>query len=244
MAYFNDHDLELYSKSAGLAGEVFNPSNRLVSEYLAVVNTNVAGGKSDAFVNQKIDFKSTIDETGEITNVITVTRKHAGEKEKEWWYKATNKNYLQIYTTIGSRVTVVKGQDVWPKIKYPNYTSGYTTVSNVQDIENTVKFLDEFNLNRFIAFDKTVFSAWLNTPAGKTKSFTMTYKNPRKLEPSAQIPYEFIFEKQSGASTTLSIAIDAPPEYKWKESNSANLIYESSDPPGRLRIRQTLIPIK
>mgnify|MGYP001561274707 CR=1 FL=1 len=242
-AYFNDSDLELYGKSVGVAGEVFNPSSRTVSEYLAVVNTNIAGGKSDAFIRQNIDFKSAIGEDGEITSTVAITRSHTGQNQKEWWYKATNKNYLQIYTTVGSRATDTTGRDKWPTMPKITYKT-YQTDPDIENIESTVRFLDELGLDRFIAFDKTVFAAWLNTPAGKTKTFTLTYKNPRKLDPTAQIPYEFIFEKQSGASTTLAVTIDAPPKYKWKESNSANLKYESTDPPGRVRLRQTLVPIE
>lgn len=244
MAYFHDNDLELYSKSAGIAGEVFSPSNRVVSEYLAVVNTNIAGGKSDAFIGQKINFNSTISETGEIINNLELTRKNSGENQTEWWYKTTNKDYLQIYTTVGSQAIASTGRDLWPKTTVQKYSASYLKDADLQNIESTELFLGDLGLDRFIAFDKTVFAAWFNTPPGKSKTFTLTYKNPRKLNPDSQTPYEFIFENQSGASTTLSISIDAPPQYKWKESNSANLRYESSDPPGRLRLRQTLIPIR
>lgn len=244
MAYLSDHDLELYVKTAGIAGEVYKPSNRTVSEYLAVVNTNIAGGKSDAFIDQKIDFKSMVDETGEITNNLTVTRKNTAVNQKEWWYNATNKDYMQIYTTVGSRAEVSTGRDKWPKTISPKYNDTYLEDADVENIESTEYYLRELGLDRFIAFDKTVFAAWFNTTVGKEKTFTLTYKNPRKLNPDSQTPYEFIFENQSGASTTLAISIDAPPQYKWKELNSANIRYQSDDPPGRVIIRNTLIPIR
>lgn len=244
MAYFNDHDLEIYSKTSGIAGEVYRPSNRTVSEYLAVVNTNIAGGKSDAFIDQRIDFKSLVDETGEITNNLSVTRKNTAINQNEWWYTATNKDYLQIYTTVGSRAEASTGRDKWPKTIAPKYNDTYTKDSDVENIESTEYYLRDLGLDRFIAFDKTVFAAWFNTPVGKEKTFTLTYKNPRKLNPDSQTPYEFIFENQSGASSTLSISIDAPPEYKWKSLNSANISYKSDDPPGRVIIRDTLIPIR
>ena len=243
MAYVDDSALQLYAKTVGLAGDVAIPSSRTISEYLAVVNTNVAGGKSDAFMSQDIDFKSSISETGEITNAVTLTRRHTGQKQKEWWYKATNKNYLQIYTTLGSRILGSAGRDKWPTDPKNKY-KGFTTDSDITAIESTDYFLADLGLDRFIAFDKTVFAAWLNTPAGKTKTFTLMYKNPARIDPTSNAPFEFIFDKQSGASTTLSVAIDAPPTYKWKETNSPTLTYQSNDPPGRVRIRQTLIPIR
>src|SRR6185436_20791682 len=179
-AYFNDHDLQLFSKNAGIAGEVFNPSSRTVSEYLAVVNANIAGGKSDAFMTQHIDFKSTIDETGRISNNLTLTRKNTGQDQKEWWYHATNKDFLQIYTTVGSQVTASNGRSLWPKYPKRAYGPSYQIDPDVDNIESTDFYVKDLGLDRFIAFDKTVSSAWLDTPVCKTKTFTLNYQNPRK----------------------------------------------------------------
>jgi hypothetical protein len=242
MLYFGDKELQKYVRSQGIAGDVLPVNKQAVSEYLAVVNANLAGGKSDAFVSQQIDFKSVISENGEIANTLTITRKHTGKKEKEWWYRATNKNFMQVYTPLGTRLTGAVGRSKWTPIPKRNYKD-YTADTDVAAIESTRQYLSKLGIDREIINDKTVFSAWVSTLAGSSTKFVLEYKNPRKINPDSSIPYEFVFEKQSGASTTLAISISAPPKYKWKEVNSGVIEYQTEDPVGRIRIRQTLVPI-
>jgi hypothetical protein len=242
MVYVNDATLERYVISQGVGGDVLQVNPAVVSEYLAVANANIGGGKSDAFVSQSIDFKSVIDEFGGISNTVTVIRKHTGAKQKEWWYRSTNRNYMQIFTSLGSRLTGAGGRSLWPKTPVRDYR-GYATDPTLATIDATRRYLDEFGIDRSIMHEKTVFGAWVSTAAGTSTKYFIEYKNPRLFLPNSGTPYEFIFEKQSGASTTLSISISAPPRFKWKEINKGVIEYETADPVGRIRIRQTLVPI-
>lgn len=243
MLYFADSELERYVRGRGIAGDVFPANPAAVSEYLAVVNSNIGGAKSDAYVSQKIDFKALITEAGEIRNTLTVERVHAGNKRPEWWYRSTNRNYLQVFTALGSRLMGVSGRSMWPKTPLRNYQS-YATDPDLAGVESTRRYLDDFGIDRTVQHEKTVFGAWVTTPAGGKSTYVLQYKNPRTLNPESGIPYEFVFEKQSGASTTLAIHITAPPRYKWKEINKGVIEYETAEPVGRIRIRQTLIPIE
>ncbi len=242
MVYVNDKTLERYLISQGIGGDVLQVNPAVVSEYVAVANANIGGAKSDAFMSQTIDFKSVIDEFGGISNTLTINRKHSGAKQKEWWYRSTNRNYLQVYTSLGSRLTAAGGRSLWPKTPVLNYRD-YSTDPTVANIDATRRYLDDFGIDRYIAHDKTVFGAWVSTAAGTSTKYFIEYKNPRIFMANSGTPYEFIFEKQSGASTTLSISISAPPRYKWKEINRGVIEYETADPVGRIRIRQTLVPI-
>ncbi len=242
MLYFNNKGLQRYAHNAGLAGDILESSPNVISEYLAVVNANIGGAKSDAFMSQKIEFHASIDETGLISNALTVTRTHTGKKQKDWWYRAANKNYIQIYTPLGTRLTTAAGRSVWPKTPVRDYRK-YATDPDLAAIAASDRYIEEVGVDRTIVSGKTVFANWLNTTAGATSRYSLEYTNPRRLNPSSSVPYEFVFEKQSGASTTLAISISAPPKYKWKEINSAVIEYQTEDPAGRIRIRQTLIPI-
>ncbi len=243
MLYFEDKRLEKYVRSQGIAGDILPASKQAVGEYLAVVNANLAGGKSDAFVGQQIDFKSLISDDGQIANTLTVIRTHTGKKEKEWWYRATNKNYMQVYTPLGTKLIAATGRSKWTDVPKRDYR-GYAADDEVTAIESTRRYLSSVGIDRQIVSEKTVFAAWVNTLAGSSSKYVLEYKNPRRMDLNSVIPYEFVFEKQSGASTSLSISISAPPKYKWKEVNSGVIEYATNDPAGRIRIRQTLIPIE
>jgi len=243
MLYFQDRVLQRYIEAQGLGGNMISSAPDAIGEYLAVVNANIGGAKSDAFINQKIDFTASINELGEISNNLVVSRTHQGAKQTEWWYRANNRNYMQVYTPLGSHLIGSTGRGLWPKLPLRNY-SGYGNDADLEVIAKTQKYLDQYGIDRMIINQRTVFAAWVNTNAGKTSRYSLSYNNPYRINPSSNTPYEFIFEKQSGVSTSISISISAPPKYKWKEINKGVIEYRSDDPPARIRIRQTLIPIE
>lgn len=241
MIYFNDLAIESYLKAMGAAGEIQNLPHNFSGDYLAVVSANIGGHKTDAFVKQSINLETVIDAEGAITNRLTVMRSHDGHRQTEWWYKAANKNYMQIFLPPGAQLTTAEGHE-WKTVRAPlNYAAkNYLADLDVAAIENTRRWLDEFSLETFQAFGKTIYAAWLTVPSGESKTIALEYQNPNKLTLRDGETYEFIFEKQSGATTNLAISIKAPPGYHWRESNSADFTYKTLNPERRLNLKLTL----
>ncbi len=244
MAYVDEPVMEAYLEQLQIAGEVEQEDGTAnLYEYLAVVNANIGGGKSDAVVSQKIALKSQIDLEGKINNVVKVTRTHHAKGSSPAWYYTTNKNYLQVYTPRGSRIISSKGVDTAPAIPVRDY-EGSTSDPDVTAIERSTEPLASLNLERTLAFDKTVFAGWLNTKPGTTRTLELQYTNPQKLRGQEATSYRLVLEKQSGVESAFTFTIDAPPEYKWAETNSPVFIYETDAIPGRLVLNLTLIPIR
>ncbi len=243
LVYIEDAVMQTYLEELAVAGEVHRARDGTLNEYLAVVNANIGGGKTDAVMRQSITLKSRIDLEGKINNTLTIRRTHNGKSSADTWYQTTNKNFLQIFTPRGSNAVFARGADPLPTIPQPGNTD-HKTDRDVAAIENSVEHLGEFNLNQTLAFNKTVFAGWFNTAPGATKTFELQYINPQKINYGGTTDYVFVFEKQPGIETALSITIDAPPEYKWKEENSATYAYETSSAPGRLVVPLTLVPIR
>lgn len=243
IAYIDEPMMQAYLEQLGVAGEVQQTEEGSLHEYLAVVNANIGGGKSDAVMSQSITLKSRIDLEGKMNNALTVKRTHKGGSSATPWYQVVNKDFLQIFTPRGSKAITAKGNNTFPVT--PEFASAdYITDSDLAAIEGSTESLPGLNLNQTLAFNKTVFSGWLNTAPATTRTFELQYVNPQKVAQLAFADYVFTFEKQPGADTSLSLIIDAPPEYKWKESNSTTYTYDSPSAPGRLELKLTLIPIR
>jgi len=244
LVYFKDLNLQGYLENLGFAGEVMTLPNGFKGEYLAVVNANVAGGKSDAYVSQKIRLGSKIDAHGRIDNYLIIEKVHTGEEAEDSWHRAANKSYVKIFTPRDSRLTYIKGHEpktVKPKIDY--LASGYLIDDDLRAIEETRQYLEELEVEKFEESDKTVFAAWMAVKAGTSKKLEAQYFNPQKLTLTrGPTPYRFIFEKQSGAQTSLDFLIEAPPGYLFRENGETIYNQVNEDPPGRLIIDLTLIP--
>ena len=243
MAYIDDPIMQLYLEQLGVAGEVEQNQDSQLNEYLAVVNANIGGGKSDAVMTQSIALKSRIDLEGRINNSLTIKRTHGGKANSPAWYNITNKNFIQILTPRGSEILEMRGQDAAPTITRQDFT-GYRTDPDISAIEKSTTHIDSLGINQAMAFNKTVFSTWLNTAPGTNRTLELQYTNQQMLSPRSLATYSFVFEKQSGVETQLSFSIEAPPEYKWKENNSTTYTYTSKSAPGKLRIDLTLTPIR
>ena len=220
MIYLDDLIMENFIQNMGVGGEVTRLPEDFFGEYLAVVNANIAGGKSDAFINQKINLESKINEKGEVLNNLTITRSHNGQNEKDSWYRKTNQNYIQILTPLGSKLLSITGDSkkkIRPRV---NYKRGYRTDPDLAAIENGEQF------------GKQVFDTWFNVPAGKTKSLEVRYKNKNRfyIEKQKSGLYHFIFDKQSGVNTSLEFSIEAPPGFIWQESGGPYFIYKNERP--------------
>lgn len=240
MANFKNWELQNLLENAGVGGEVFVAPKNFNGGYLAVINTNIAGGKTDAFITQKISLQSEISDEGSIINQLAITRQHKGEKEKDWWYRTVNKNYIKILTPDGAELLSIQGNNNQAKITRA-YPDEYQYDIDLANMEKTVKFTDEFKTWIGREYDKTSFGAWLNTPAGKTKTLALSYKTSLKKKIRDGMVYNFIFEKQSGTQGSLGYLITAPSGYIWQESGSETYEYQTEIPKAREKIAITLI---
>lgn len=223
MVYFKDPAIQPYVKELGVGGEIMSLSEGFVGEYLAVVNANVAGGKSDALIEQSIRFSSVIGGDGGAKNNLSITRKHNGANEKDWWYKATNKDYLQAYVTPGSALKKVSGATprvITPAVDYVK--QGYAKDQDLVALESGD------------LFGKEVLSSWLNVKAGEAGTLSFDYYRPSAVNLSGPAPYRFIFEKQSGVGGSLNVDLRAPEGFRWRESGARDFQYISEDLPARI----------
>ena len=240
-AFFEDRVLESYIQSSDLGGEIFMLPDNFSGDYLAIVNSNIAGGKTDEFIEQKIMLQSRVDLGGNISNHLTIQRAHSGQDEEDWWYRATNKNYIQILTPRYSNINEINGNNyhyIKPPLNYAN--RGYQADNDLAAIEGTTKFIEDLLLDEFFQFGKKTFATWFDIKAGERKELSIRYNVPKAVMVEDGGRYELVFDKQAGVDSELELAIRAPAGYKWEESDSVVFKYESDNLPTRVIISLTL----
>lgn len=239
--YFKNKELEALAAQYGVAGDVFDMPGNWNGDYLAVVNANVAGGKTDAYISQEVKLASVISPEGRIQNILDVTRTHKGNTQAERWYRAANQNFMKIFTMPKTKLSDAIGggtKAIKPPIDYQK--SGYDSDPDLVAVESTAAELPELNIRTFLENGKTVFATWQNIPAGKSKTLQLAYANSRTLVLSPGLKYTFVLDKQSGIESTFKYSVEAPEGFAWRESGSSIYSYENSALPGRLVIQLTL----
>ncbi len=229
--YFKDLAIEIYLQVLGIAGEIQKLPGDFWGNYLAVVNANIGGGKSDAFIAQKIKLDSVIKPDGSIASRLVVSRRHDGQDQKEWWYRKTNKNWFQIFLDPKSVTDFLNGDEAQEIKSLVDYEArGFETDPDLRAIESAP-----------LIFGKKVISGWQTLKAGESKDLELKYNASHSVSLDSNPTYQFIFEKQSGVSSSLEFSVQAPEGYFWEASQSPFLVYSSPDPPARAKLTSGLI---
>ena len=240
--FFKDPEFQNFLGSYNATGHVFEFPQGFYGDYLAVVNANLGGGKTDIFVDQNIFLQSQINDDGTVSDNLSITRKHNGDKAKDWWYKVANQNYLQVFTPQGSRLQAQNGgfdKVITPKVNYKK--EGYEADPLVTKIESTEKSIFGFsNVKAHEEFGKNVFTTWSKIQPGKKEELTFNYINRLPLPPLPGRVYEFVFERQAGSKGTYKFEIGAPIGFRWRENQLPIFEYENSNPPARLILKLTM----
>jgi hypothetical protein len=226
MVYFENPVMESFMKTLEVAGEWFEVSDDFSGDYLAIVNANVAGGKTDAFIEQGVSLESEISPDGLIKNKLTIQRENLGNQREEKWYNTTNQNFIQIFTPKDTELIAMTGNDqkeIKPAVDYRK--TGY-----------------EIDLDLEAKKDKNNFYAWFNVPAGENKVLKLVYQRPTSIDfDQGRIPYTFIYDKQSGVDGELEISLKAPPGFVWQENNGEIFKHYSNQIPARIRLDLSLV---
>jgi len=233
MLYFTDPALQAEMVSWNFAGEIKNTER----DYLMVVNTNIAGQKSDRLMTETISQTSVVDASGTIINTLEITRTHTGRKN-EPLTGVRNVDWLRVYVPSGSELISASGFTA-PDAKYFNETpdSSWTT-SPLLANEDQATSDPLTNTKIYLEKDKTVFANWVMVDPGETATITIKYRLPfnlliepldnswlarinRSLNPAEAdlLPYSLLVQKQPGAKpSNFSSRLLLPPTYQifWR----------------------------
>lgn len=95
--YFDNQDWQGIAKNLGITGEINNNVN---SDYLMVVDANLAAFKSDAVMEKKISYTITESDNG-LKAKLSLDYQHTGGFD---WRTTRYRSYTRIYAPLGSRL--------------------------------------------------------------------------------------------------------------------------------------------
>lgn len=211
--YFNDPFIEQDIQQRGWAGNV----KTAPQDYLQVVDTNIAGGKTNNAVEQTIHHHAAIQEDGSIIDTVTVTRHHYGKSE-DVFEGINNLSYLRFYVPEGSTLLQAEGfSRPDPKLELTP-TADAELDADLQAISGTVWTDEATGMRTNTEFQKTVFGNWIEVKPGESATVTVQYKLPFTLDISKlfsqSVRYSLLVQKQPGSFSPIVIAdVNYPTAY-------------------------------
>jgi hypothetical protein len=240
MFYARDASLASFLDSVQATGKVAVLQPQQPHDYLAIVNANLGGEKTDLVMTQKVVLQSQLDVDGSVRNHLILERTHNGDDSNDPWHSATNLSYIRVLTPANSELEFAGGMDR-PRVSSKTYAKSYGVDEDLKNLESTY-VTNEINsrITNLIESGKRGFAFWLSTPKGVVSTTTLDYvhKLPSEIHPG--MVYEFTFEKQSGVKGEYQFEIVAPVGYRWRENKLAVFDYQSNDPPARVTFTLTL----
>ncbi|MBI1975161.1 MAG: DUF4012 domain-containing protein [Parcubacteria group bacterium] len=196
--YFRDQGTQQFVESRGWGGRVREARDM---DYLAVVHTNIGGGKADYVTTQNVDLAVKIGHDGSITNTLTVKRIHNGNNAKYWWWRARNYDYVRLYVPRGAELLESRGAMSEPTLLSVD-RERYQIDPDLGLLANVRPVLVEpgKHVEVFEEGDKTVFAGWMITEPGESSSFTISYRLPFSVG-YASPGYGALVQKQSGVES-------------------------------------------
>jgi len=226
LVYFTDEESETAIKSMGWGGEIkYAPR-----DYLAVINTNISGGKSDRVIKENISLQTEIMPNGEIINTAKITRTHQGNASEEFT-GVNNVDYLRIYVPAGSTLLSVEGANKPKKELFEIPDASLIIDPELSLIKKTIDSSSGTEI--YEESNKTVFANWLQIKPGHSRSITFTYKLPFTLNlektnksvwpifsknSTEKHLYSLLIQKQPGTNSEFVHQVNLPSELKmfWK----------------------------
>jgi len=214
LLYFKDPALEAAVSDRNWGGVV----QAADQDYLMVVDTNIAGQKTDRVISEQIGHLSEVAPDGSIINTIQVVRTHNGVKGTPLT-GVRNVDWLRVYVPAGSQLLSAAGWRAPDASYLQDRPDATMSASPLLAAENAAAADPVSGTKIYPEDGKTVFADWLMLDPGETATVTLEYRLPfnfftplrtdswlqrlnRLLNPSAGAlwPYSLLVQKQPGAA--------------------------------------------
>lgn len=242
--YFIDESVEKTVLARGWGGDL----KQTDKDYLMIVNTNLGGGKTDAVIDEHIDVNVDVSADGQITNTVTITRKHNGDP-LDPFTGAHNVNYQRLYVPKGSTLTHAEGFTIPSGGLFETPDPTWIVDPDLQFADASFTIDKDSGTQTYEENGKTVFGNWTQTKPGTTTTTTYTYTLPftlnnfvlqnrttEKLKSwiglATTEDYSLFLQKQSGAnnrSTTVHVHTPDSMKAVWSSTNLSRAEFPNSE---------------
>ncbi len=146
-------------------------------DYLQIVNTNVAGGKTDKVVERGVKHNLQMLSNGKFVVELKINTIHNG-KPDDVFEGHKNTNYMRIYVPLGSQLITAQGFDEMPIDRDYKVDMAVSPDPSLKKYEKLIQVDDKQNVRIKQEFDKYVYAGWVSVEPGEEKQVSLKYILP------------------------------------------------------------------
>ncbi|MBL7058148.1 DUF4012 domain-containing protein [Patescibacteria group bacterium] len=215
--YFEDKELQTSVQKYGWDGRIKETS----WDYLSVINTNIAGQKTDKVIDQEVKHIAHVMSDGTVINTVNITRKHNGQRGVSFT-GVRNVNWLRVYVPKGSYLIEANGFSKPDDSYFDEPDSEWMSDPNLLAEEAAITN-DPSGTRVYEESGKTVFANWTMLDPGQTQVINFKYQLPFKIRVQKEIkeeglefikdkillkqldlmPYALLLQKQAGFKESI-----------------------------------------
>lgn len=200
----NDPEIQYTLSDRDWSGEI----KRTDRDYLAVIDANIGGGKTDGVIDEMVKHRAEIAADGSVVDTVTITRVHNGDLTHPL-QQVKNVDYVRVYVPQGSTLLSAKGFTAPSPSLFLTPDPSYKEDTDLQAISGDVTVHTSMGVASNDEFEKTVFGGWVQTDAGSSSTVTLQYRLPFRITVDQlwnQLDhYSLLVQKQPGSWGTMLI---------------------------------------
>ena len=227
--YFTSAAMQARAVAYGWAGEI----KTTPLDYLALVRTNIGGGKTDAVTADAVSHHATIADDGTITVEVKLTRQHNGNA-RDLWESRRNVDYVRFYVPRGSVLLEADGFTPPPENYFRPVPPEAEYDQDLINSEQLVGYSEPSGTKISEQFGKTVYANWLSVAPGESATARVLYRLPFILRPDSNWQdlrrYQVYFQRQSGTKPAEFLSqVTLPPAWRLRwQRGSAPLTFDQT----------------
>ena len=202
--FFKDNFCQKIVEKYQFAGKIIKEPE--LSDYLSVVFSNIAGGKTDLLIKRKAKLITEIERNGFLDNTLIIYQKYQIPNKNYPFFRKINKSYLKVYLPKEAILEEISGYKIRKIHPLVNYSlPEYLIDADLEKIEESSQSLPYQGVDCFFENGKKVFGFWVYTEKGKSSEIILKYKILKKIK--SEKNWQLIFQKQSGINLPIEIIL-------------------------------------
>jgi hypothetical protein len=178
LVWFRDQDEQAAASSFGWTGEL-NPVDD--ADFLSVVDTNIAGGKTDDVIAVDIGHETRIEEDGSMIDTVTIRRTHNGKKD-DLFKGVKNIDFMRVYVPEGSALISAEGFEAPADSYFIPADETLKTSSLLTAIEGRSMTHEASGTRVSSESGLTVFGNWVQVEPGESRAVRLSYRLPFRFQ--------------------------------------------------------------